>query len=198
MHTKPLANPGQVQSILQISAARAAAELERITADAERHKLASAIEQTADSVLITDAEGVIQYVNLGYEKTTGYTRAEAVGKKPNIVKSGKHGEGFYRTLWNHPRRQVFRDVLVNRRKNGELYYEEKTITPLKDEQGPHHALRFHRQGHQRACAPSEHCARRAPCRTHRPAPDAIVTLDGTHANADPAANRNCSASRRTS
>ncbi len=104
--------------------------------EAERHKFASVIEQMAGSVIITDREGVIEYVNPAFERITGYTRAEAVGKKPNIVKSGKHGESFYRTLWQTILAgKVFRETLVNRRKNGELYYEEKTITPLKDAQG---------------------------------------------------------------
>ena len=196
MHAKPLANPGQIQSVLQISAARAAAELERIAADADRHKLASAVEQTADSVLITDVEGVIQYVNPGYEKTTGYTRAEAVGKKPNIVKSGKHGEGFYRTLWETIRAgNVFRDVLVNRRKNGELYYEEKTITPLKDDKG--HITHFVSTGkdvseHMRAERTLRESERRY-AELIEQAPDAIVTLDlnGHMQTLNPAAERLC-------
>ncbi len=136
MDGKPMHDPSLIQALMQICAARAAAELERRQSEVALRKLSSAIEQTADSVLITDAEGVIQYVNPGYEQATGYTRAEAVGKKPNIVKSGKHGEGFYRTLWQTIHAgKVFRGTLVNRHKNGDLYYEEKTITPLKNEQG---------------------------------------------------------------
>ena len=100
------------------------------------HKLSSAIEQTADSVVITDLHGTIEYVNPAFEKNTGFRRAEAVGQTPRIVKSGKHDAEFYRRLWDTILRgEAFRDVLVNRRKDGTLYYEEKTITPLKDEKG---------------------------------------------------------------
>jgi len=99
-------------------------------------QLSSAVEQTADSVLITDREGVIQYVNLAYEQMTGFSREEALGQTPRIVKSGRQPPEFYEHLWkNILNGQVCREVFINRRKNGELYYEEKTITPLKDENG---------------------------------------------------------------
>jgi diguanylate cyclase (GGDEF)-like protein/PAS domain S-box-containing protein len=136
MHSRPLADPQRIQFILQLSAARAAAELERRQAAVLRRMLASAVEQTADSVLITDREGVIEYLNAAFERTTGYSRAEALGKKPNLVKSGHHPVAFYQRLWATIQRGApFHEVFVNRRKNGELYYEEKTITPLLDEKG---------------------------------------------------------------
>ncbi|MBI3574158.1 MAG: diguanylate cyclase, partial [Gammaproteobacteria bacterium] len=99
-------------------------------------KLSSAIEQTADSVVITNLKGVIEYVNPAFEKVTGFSREQALGQTPRLVKSGKHDTAFYQRLWGTILRgDVFRDVLVNRRKDGSLYYEEKTITPLKDETG---------------------------------------------------------------
>ncbi len=105
-------------------------------AQEEMHKLSRAVQQTADSIMITDRDGVIEYVNQAFEDTTGYARSEAVGKKPNIVKSGRHDDGFYQRLWKTILNgEVYRGVLTNRKKNGELYYEEKTITPLKDERG---------------------------------------------------------------
>ena len=109
---------------------------ERKQAKAQMAKLSNALEQTADSVMITDNTGIIEYVNPAFEDTTGFTRVEAIGKKPNIVKSGKHDLAFYKQLWETILRgEVFRDVLINRKKDGSLYYEEKTITPLKDIQG---------------------------------------------------------------
>lgn len=136
MHAEPLANPGQIQSILQISAARAVAELGRQHAEAELRKLSSAIEQTADSVIITDPDGVIEYVNPAFEQATGYQRAEVLGGKPSLLKSGQHDQGFYERLWATIKRgEPFREVFINRRKNGTLVYEEKTITPLTDENG---------------------------------------------------------------
>jgi diguanylate cyclase (GGDEF)-like protein/PAS domain S-box-containing protein len=105
-------------------------------AEEQANTLASAVEQTADSVVITDREGLIEYVNPAFEKITGFTRVEAVGRKPNLVKSGEHDTAFYRRLWDTIRSGApFREVFVNRRKNGTLYYEEKTITPLKNERG---------------------------------------------------------------
>ncbi len=107
--------------------------VERSQLEAQSVKLSRAIEQAADAVMITDRQGYIEYVNPAFEAMTGYTRAEAIGKKPSLVKSGQHDAGFYSQLWGTiSRGEVFQDVLVNRRKNGMLYYEEKTITPLKD------------------------------------------------------------------
>jgi len=99
-------------------------------------KLSSALEQTADSVMITNIDGVIEYVNHAFESTTGYSAAEAIGRKPNIVKSGRHDNAFYEKLWKTILEgEVYRDVIINRRKDGSLYYEEKSITPLKDGNG---------------------------------------------------------------
>ena len=109
---------------------------ERNRAEEVLKKLSSVVEQTADLVVITDKGGVIEYVNPTYEKFTGYTKEEAIGKTPRILKSGKHDDKLYETLWKTILSgEVFRGVLINRRKNGELYYEEKTITPIRDTQG---------------------------------------------------------------
>ncbi|MEE8511742.1 MAG: EAL domain-containing protein [Acidiferrobacterales bacterium] len=109
---------------------------ERKRKDAERLKLSRAIEQAADAVIITDNKGVIEYLNPAFEKTTGYNREETLGQKPSLLNSGTHDESFWKRLWETIQEgRVFRDVVVNRRKNGHLYYEEKTITPLTDSQG---------------------------------------------------------------
>ena len=109
---------------------------ERLRTEEQMRKLSSALEQTADSVVITDRAGVIEYVNPAFEKTTGYARAEALGQTPRLVKSGKQGVGFYKKLWGTILAgEVFSEVFVNRRKDGSLYYEEKTISPLKGPAG---------------------------------------------------------------
>jgi len=109
---------------------------ERKFAEMEMQKLSRALEQTADSVMITDRNGIIEYVNLSFESVTGYSRAEAIGQTPSIVKSGKQSESFYKKLWTTIMAgQVFSEVFVNKKKSGMLYYEEKTITPLKDSHG---------------------------------------------------------------
>lgn len=99
-------------------------------------KLSQAMEQIADIVLIADRDGTIEYVNPAFEKATGYRRREVIGEKPNILCSGWHDADFFRNLWRViSNGGVFRDVVVNRRKDGAHYYEEKTITPLTDETG---------------------------------------------------------------
>jgi diguanylate cyclase (GGDEF)-like protein/PAS domain S-box-containing protein len=98
--------------------------------------LAAAVEQTADTVLITNREGTIGYVNPAFERVTGYRREEAVGRRPNLVKSGEHPPEFYRKLWDTILAGApFRAVFINRRKDGSLYHEQKTITPIKDRTG---------------------------------------------------------------
>ncbi|MDH5632615.1 MAG: EAL domain-containing protein [Gammaproteobacteria bacterium] len=106
---------------------------ERMRTEEQMRKLTRALEQTADAVMITDRQGIVEYVNPGYEKITGYSSDETLGKRPSLLKSGKQGPAFYSQLWETIQAgNVFSEVFVNRRKNGELYFEEKTITPLKN------------------------------------------------------------------
>jgi diguanylate cyclase (GGDEF)-like protein/PAS domain S-box-containing protein len=109
---------------------------ERQLAEEEMRKLSSAVDQTADSIIITDNAGTIQYVNPAFERATGYGRDEAIGGTPAIVRSGIHDKVFYRRLWNTILKgEVFRDVFVNKKKDGSLFYEEKSITPIKSPDG---------------------------------------------------------------
>lgn len=99
-------------------------------------RLSRAIEQTEDIVTITTREGVIEYVNPSLERVTGFNATEVIGKTPAIFQSGEHDKKFYDELWNTIRAgKPFSEVFINRRKDGSLYYEEKTITPIKDESG---------------------------------------------------------------
>ncbi|MBI3194267.1 MAG: PAS domain S-box protein, partial [Ignavibacteriae bacterium] len=98
--------------------------------------LSSAVEQTADNIVITNREGIIEYVNRAFTETTGYQADEAIGRTPRILKSGKHDILLYQTLWETILSgNVFRTTFVNKRKTGELYWDEHTITPIKDHQG---------------------------------------------------------------
>lgn len=98
--------------------------------------ISDVVEQMADSVMVTDRDGRIEYVNRAFESTTGFAHAEVLGQTPRLVKSGLHGTGFYRRMWKTLLEgKVFRDVMTNRRKNGELYYEEKSVTPIRDTGG---------------------------------------------------------------
>ena len=104
--------------------------------EATVRELECAAEQIADSLVICDRAGVIKYVNPAFERQTGYHRKEALGNTPRILKSGQHSQSFYENLWNTILSgRTFRAEFTNRRKNDELYYEERTISPLKDDQG---------------------------------------------------------------
>ena len=104
--------------------------------ETELRVLSSVIEQSPAAVLITDAEGVIQYVNPMFETTTGYSSAELTGKKPGILKSGVHPPEFYEEMWSTiTSGRPWRADICNRKKNGELYWELKNISPIKDSSG---------------------------------------------------------------
>lgn len=102
----------------------------------ESRRLTAAIEQSPESVIITDKKGVIQYVNPGFEKTTGYTREEAIGKNPRFLQSGKHDRGFYENMWKTlSQGRIWKGELINRRKDGTLIEEGASISPVKDDFG---------------------------------------------------------------
>jgi PAS domain S-box-containing protein len=104
---------------------------------AEAHaRLATAIEQANETVMITDADGTIVYVNPAFETKTGYSRAEAIGQNPRLIRSDRHDPEFYRQMWEKLKRgEVWRGHLINQRKDGALFEEEATISPMRDEQG---------------------------------------------------------------
>jgi len=109
---------------------------ERKRAEQANRQLSRIVEQTEDTVVVTDRQGVIEYVNPAFERQTGYTKEEALGKTPRVIKSGIHDDEFYQNLWNTILKgDVFQSEIANCRKNGELFYEAKTITPLRDAQG---------------------------------------------------------------
>ena len=110
------------------------------------------VEQCPDAVLVTDPAGVIEYVNPAFERMTGYNAAELAGRRPAMLKSGLHEADFYRRLWAALLAgEEFRALFANRRKNGEPYYEDKIIRPLRDEQGRvTHFVSFGRDATERA------------------------------------------------
>jgi PAS domain S-box-containing protein len=105
-------------------------------AQAERALLITAIEQSAEGVLITDAHGTIEYVNPAFSRVSGYSRSEALGKNPRILKSGKQGEAYYKRLWTTIRGgEIWQEEITNRRRDGAFYNEQMTITPVRDQRG---------------------------------------------------------------
>ncbi|MCM2266815.1 MAG: PAS domain S-box protein [Elusimicrobiales bacterium] len=108
----------------------------RKQAEAERERLTVAIEQAGDVVIITDRAGKIQYVNPVFEKLSGYQRSEVVGQEPRVISSGRHTAEFYQTLWRTiSSGKTWKGRLVNKKKDGALYTEEATISPVLDAAG---------------------------------------------------------------
>lgn len=109
---------------------------ERKKAEREITKLAAVVEQAVDSIIITDIHGKINYVNAAFKKITGYKKSEALGQNPNILKSGRHDNSFYKDLWSTILSgNKWQGVIINKRKNGSLYYEKAVIFPVKNEIG---------------------------------------------------------------
>ncbi|HAM35288.1 MAG TPA: hypothetical protein DEB40_11515 [Elusimicrobia bacterium] len=110
--------------------------LARKNAEEERSRLATAIEQTTETVVITDPDGNIVYVNPAFSRVTGYAREESLGRNPRMLKSGKHGREFYETLWQTiGHGKVWNGRLTNKKKDGTCYEQHMTISPIKDGSG---------------------------------------------------------------
>ncbi|MDX1442416.1 MAG: EAL domain-containing protein [Gammaproteobacteria bacterium] len=108
----------------------------RRRAQAEMLKLSSALTHSADAVMVTNTDGIIEYVNPAFESITLYDRHEVIGKTPDILRSEEQDTSAYKEMWETILKgDVFRCELINQRKDGSHYHEEKTITPLKDGQG---------------------------------------------------------------
>jgi PAS domain S-box-containing protein len=109
---------------------------ERAQAAAVRAMLTRAVEQAGESIVITDAQGAIVYVNPAFERVSGWTREEALGQNPRILKSGQQDDALYREMWQAlGGGTVWTGRLVNRRRDGTLFEEEATISPVRDNAG---------------------------------------------------------------
>ncbi len=99
-------------------------------------ELAMAVEQSAETIVITDKAGAILYANPAFESSTGYTREEVLGQNPRVLKSGKQDEAFYGRMWATLNRgEVWRGCFINKRKDGTLYEEAASISPVIDAAG---------------------------------------------------------------
>jgi len=104
---------------------------ERKQRDAQMHLQVAALEAAANGIVITDRKGDIAWVNPAYTRMTGYALDEVRGKNPRVLSSGKHDQAFYADLWRTILSgEVWRGEVINRRKNGDLYFDEMTITPV--------------------------------------------------------------------
>ena len=99
-------------------------------------RLTTAVEQSAQAIVVTDRDGTIEYVNPAFEQVTGYTAEEAIGNSPKLLKSGHHDEAFYKELWDTVLGgDVWSGRITNRRKDGSLYEEDASISPVFDRSG---------------------------------------------------------------
>ena len=101
--------------------------------EAKLHQLEQSMAVAANGIFLVDTAGKIFWVNAAFTRLTGYRAEEALGQTPRLLKSGQHDVGFYRQMWQTVlAKKVWQGELINRRKNGTLYNENKTITPVKD------------------------------------------------------------------
>lgn len=118
---------------LKVAASTMGAAMHSERQDKERMRLVTAIEQSAESVVITNSDGIIQYVNPTFESVTGYKKDEAIGKNPSFLKSGRQDDLFYREMWETLKNgNVWHGHFVNKKKGGGMFDEVATISPVKD------------------------------------------------------------------
>ena len=105
-------------------------------AEPDGKALAIAIEHTAEAIVITNRDGVIEYVNPAFETITGYTQRDAIGSKPSILKSDKHPRSFYEKMWETiTSGKVWHGEIINKKKTGALYIDRASIAPIFDDAG---------------------------------------------------------------
>lgn len=132
-HFAPIINEsstmlGYVQTLQDIT--------ERKKAIVALQKSASIFENTQDGIMVTDADAKIVAVNPAFQKITGYSEAEVLGKKPGMLSSGRQDSHFYQRMWHHVKQDGYwQGEIWNRHKSGDIYAEWLTINAIKDEQG---------------------------------------------------------------
>ena len=106
---------------------------EIVNAQFENEKLSTAVQQSSNTVMITDNSGNIEFVNKAFEKITGYSRKKVIGYNPRFLQTGYHNKEFYKELWNTIiNGKVWKGEFYNKRKDGAEYWEEASISPIFD------------------------------------------------------------------
>lgn len=135
-YTNPEAYNNSSQKILEIIANQLSIYIEQKNSEFLAQKLSKAIIQSPVSIVITDPNGSIEYVNPRFTELTGFTLEEAIGENPKILKSGEHNDLFYKNLWETIKSgKDWSGEFRNKKKNGELYWESANISPLVNEDG---------------------------------------------------------------
>lgn len=133
---QPLVAPGYAESVLRIFGGRAAAELERQQQERILPTLHKAVEQSPGTMMVTDTNGIIEYVNPSFSRVTGYQSHEVLGKTPQILKSGNMDSAVYQAVWGALRDgKSWQGELENRKQNGDIFWESATISPVFDNGG---------------------------------------------------------------
>ncbi|HUC85193.1 MAG TPA: ATP-binding protein, partial [Candidatus Acidoferrales bacterium] len=125
-----------ILKVVQILAAAVGNEEERKQAQEQFKLLTSALTAVANAIVITDRHAKIEWVNPAFTRVTGYEADEVIGKDPRLLKSGQHSRAFYADLWDTVLAgNVWRGEVVNKRKDGSLFTEDTTITPVRGADG---------------------------------------------------------------
>lgn len=104
--------------------------------DRDLKKFKMAVQQAGFAIYITNPDGIIEYINPAFEQTTGYSASEAIGRSPNILTSGEMGAAYYEKLWSVILQgKVWEEEIINKRKDGSLYYGYQTIAPIFNHEG---------------------------------------------------------------
>ncbi|HVM30458.1 MAG TPA: PAS domain S-box protein [Candidatus Limnocylindrales bacterium] len=133
VHTSPMYGPdGSVVGFIGVSSD----VTERRMQERRTQRLAAAIEQSSEAVLIASRDGTVEYVNPAFERVTGWASSEIVGGNPRVLKSGQQSESFYRAMWQTLQAgKPWVADMVNRRRDGSLYEAETVISPIRAESG---------------------------------------------------------------
>ncbi len=135
-HGEPRSPENEEIEFVKYAADLAGLAIERNRAEEKIRKLVRAVEQSPVSVVITDRHGHIEYVNPAFTRVTGYSMEEVLGENPRMLKSGVHPVEFYENLWlTILAGEEWSGEWCNRNKNGELYWESASISPIRNEAG---------------------------------------------------------------
>ncbi|MHC1705930.1 MAG: PAS domain S-box protein [Bacteroidales bacterium] len=135
-YSNPDAFDHRSQEVLEIIGNELSFYLEKKRISDETSKLLKAITQSPVAIVITNTDGIIEYINPKYTEITGYTYDEAFGHTPNLLKSGYHDLEFYQNMWTNIKSgKDWKSELLNKKKNGELFWVNAMISPITNSNG---------------------------------------------------------------
>jgi len=133
---KPIMDQQPITDTLIIFAERASVELKQKRTDASLRKLSQAIEHAGESILITDHNGIIEYINPAFTHISGYSASEAIGQTPRILNSGNQDRAFYQAMWSCiTSGKIWHGKVIDKNKDGSFYPTMLTIAPIMDTNG---------------------------------------------------------------